>query len=155
MVTAGGIQIYLKFYTFDVHFCLSVAFKRPKVVCFFTLILETKSNLKLILNVPFFYIQVPNTTEFAHSLINCNVVSVTRMCLLVLEKMVQRKKGLILNISSASAVLPTPLMTMYSSTKVKKNPSKLDNRNQFNMIDSKKKADKWLLSHRLESIEFL
>ena len=69
--------------------------------------------------------------------------------------MVQRKKGLILNISSASAVLPTPLMTMYSSTKVKKNPSKLDNRNQFNMIDSKKKADKWLLSHRLESIEFL
>ena len=62
--------------------------------------------------------QVPNNKEFAHSLINCNVVSVTRMCLLVLEKMVQRKKGLILNISSASAVLPTPLMTMYSSTKV-------------------------------------
>lgn len=32
--------------------------------------------------------------------------------------MVERKKGLILNVSSASAVLPTPLMTMYSSTKV-------------------------------------
>lgn len=40
------------------------------------------------------------------------------MCILVLGQMVERKKGLILNISSASAVLPTPLMTMYSSTKV-------------------------------------
>lgn len=40
------------------------------------------------------------------------------MCILVLGQMVERKKGLILNVSSASAVLPTPLMTMYSSTKV-------------------------------------
>lgn len=69
--------------------------------------------------------QVPNNKEFAHSLINCNVVSVTRMCLLVLEKMVQRKKGVILNISSASAVLPTPFMTMYSSTKVRNIPNSM------------------------------
>ena len=39
------------------------------------------------------------------------------MSLLVLGQMVERRKGLILNISSASAFLPTPLMTMYSSTK--------------------------------------
>ena len=63
--------------------------------------------------------QVPNAAEFSQQLINCNVVSVTQMCLLVLSQMVARKKGLILNVSSASAVLPTPLMTMYSSTKVK------------------------------------
>jgi len=75
------------------------------------------NNVGMSYSYPEYLAQVPNVTEFSHSLINCNVVSVTRMCLLVLDKMVERKKGLILNISSASAVLPTPLMTMYSSTK--------------------------------------
>ena len=72
-----------------------------------------------VLYISGFVNQVPNATEFSQCLINCNVVSVTRMCIIVLPQMVERKKGLILNISSASAVLPTPLMTMYSSTKVK------------------------------------
>jgi 17beta-estradiol 17-dehydrogenase / very-long-chain 3-oxoacyl-CoA reductase len=75
------------------------------------------NNVGMSYSYPEYLAQVPNVTEFSHSLINCNVVSVTRMCLLVLAQMVERKKGLILNISSASAVLPTPLMTMYSSTK--------------------------------------
>jgi len=75
------------------------------------------NNVGMSYTYPEYLAQIPNATEFSQQLINCNVVSVTQMCLLVLPKMVERKKGLILNVSSASAVLPTPLMTMYSSTK--------------------------------------
>lgn len=75
------------------------------------------NNVGMSYQYPEYLSQIPNATQFSQSLINCNVLSVTRMSLLVLNQMVERKKGLILNISSASAVLPTPLMTMYSSTK--------------------------------------
>jgi len=75
------------------------------------------NNVGMSYSYPEYLAEVPNASEFSQQLINCNVVSVTQMCLLVLSQMVARKKGLILNVSSASAVLPTPLMTMYSSTK--------------------------------------
>ena len=51
-------------------------------------------------------------------LVAMNVVSVSRMSLLVLEGMKQRRRGLIVNISSLSAVAPTPLLTLYAATKV-------------------------------------
>lgn len=65
-----------------------------------------------------FHIQIPDASAFSQRLINCNVVSVTRMCIMVLGQMVERKKGFILNVASCSAVVPTPLMSLYSSTKV-------------------------------------
>ncbi|XP_056380907.1 17-beta-hydroxysteroid dehydrogenase type 3 [Hyla sarda] len=52
------------------------------------------------------------------NLINCNVVSVVKMTRLVLKQMEQRRKGLILNISSAFGSFPCPLYTMYSASKV-------------------------------------
>jgi len=47
----------------------------------------------------------------------------TAMCYLqmtriVLPQMLERKKGAIINISSASGVIPVPLLTVYSGTKV-------------------------------------
>ena len=50
-------------------------------------------------------------------MINCNIVSLTRMTAIVLPGMVKRKGGVIINNASASGRIPTPLLTTYSATK--------------------------------------
>lgn len=67
---------------------------------------------------PEFLNYLPDASGMCVRLMHCNILSVTGMTLLVLPKMAENRRGLILNVSSFSAVLPTPLLTMYSSTKV-------------------------------------
>ena len=55
-----------------------------------------------------------------HDMVVCNTISVVRMTHIVLPQMIRRGRGIILNISSLSSVTPTPLMTVYGATKVKK-----------------------------------
>ena len=52
-----------------------------------------------------------------NDMINCNIVSLTRMTAIVLPGMVKRKGGVIINNASASGRIPTPLLTTYSATK--------------------------------------
>lgn len=47
-----------------------------------------------------------------------NITSMNRMTLIVLPGMQERRRGLIINISSLSAVAPTPLLTLYAASKV-------------------------------------
>ncbi|XP_043569454.1 testosterone 17-beta-dehydrogenase 3 isoform X2 [Chiloscyllium plagiosum] len=70
--------------------------------------------------------QKPNPCRFLETydidktlddIINVNVISVVKMTQLVLPKMKERQKGLILNISSGVANAPCPLYGLYSSTK--------------------------------------
>lgn len=51
-------------------------------------------------------------------IINCNIMSMARMCHIVLPQMVRRKSGVIINIGSIASTLPTPLLTIYGATKV-------------------------------------
>ena len=48
--------------------------------------------------------------KFVNDIINCNIVSVTKMTAIVLPGMVKRKGGVIANISSASGRIPTPVL---------------------------------------------
>jgi 17beta-estradiol 17-dehydrogenase / very-long-chain 3-oxoacyl-CoA reductase len=59
------------------------------------------------------------TDELIDSLINLNVHSTTWMTRIVMSGMVERKKGAVVNISSAAGVLSTgdPLYAVYSATK--------------------------------------
>nr|BCD57310.1 17-beta-hydroxysteroid dehydrogenase type 3 [Anguilla japonica] len=52
------------------------------------------------------------------SVINCNVKGLTKMCRIVLPRMEERGKGLILNMSSGVAGVPCPLYTMYGASKL-------------------------------------
>lgn len=45
-------------------------------------------------------------------------MSVTKMCEIVMPGMVNRRSGVVINISSASALLPSPMLTVYAATKV-------------------------------------
>uniref|UniRef100_A0A1A9VBK6 Uncharacterized protein n=1 Tax=Glossina austeni TaxID=7395 RepID=A0A1A9VBK6_GLOAU len=50
-------------------------------------------------------------------IVAANVHSVTHMSALILPQMIERKKGVIINVSSTAAVMPQPLLSIYSATK--------------------------------------
>ena len=57
------------------------------------------------------------TSTYVDNLINLNIVSLNAMTRIVLPQMVERKKGAVINISSFSAAIPTPLLSVYSASK--------------------------------------
>lgn len=56
--------------------------------------------------------------KFLRDIISANVHSVIQMTAIILPQMVERKKGVVINIASAASILPSPLLTVYSATKV-------------------------------------
>lgn len=56
--------------------------------------------------------------NFVDSMINVNIVSCTKMIQMVISKMEEQKRGIIINLSSLSAVYPTPLLSLYGATKI-------------------------------------
>ncbi|XP_009071644.1 PREDICTED: testosterone 17-beta-dehydrogenase 3, partial [Acanthisitta chloris] len=58
-----------------------------------------------------------NGLDIDEDLVNCNIISVTKMTKIVLKQMEERQKGLILNLSSGLGTFPCPLYTMYSASK--------------------------------------
>lgn len=53
-----------------------------------------------------------------HDIINCNIMSMARMCHMVLPQMMKRRNGVIVNIGSLSSAMPTPFFSIYGATKV-------------------------------------
>lgn len=66
---------------------------------------------------PEFFLALPDQDKFINQVVTCNIFSVTRMCTLFLPGMVERRKGAIINISSLSAVIPAPMLTVYAASK--------------------------------------
>ncbi|NXL95388.1 DHB3 dehydrogenase, partial [Alectura lathami] len=58
-----------------------------------------------------------NAPDIDENLINCNIISVTKMTQIILKQMERRQKGLILNLSSGLGTFPCPLYTIYSASK--------------------------------------
>lgn len=75
------------------------------------------NNVGMSYEYPEYFLEIPDLDNAIKKLINVNILSVCKMTRLVLPGMVERSKGTILNISSASGMRPTPLLTIYSATK--------------------------------------
>ncbi|KAG8438375.1 hypothetical protein GDO86_008889 [Hymenochirus boettgeri] len=75
------------------------------------------NNVGISYEYPEFFLEIPDLDNTLDKLININIVSVCKMTHLILPGMLKRSKGFILNISSASALYPVPLLTVYSATK--------------------------------------
>lgn len=66
---------------------------------------------------PQYFLDLKNKDEIYKNIIQCNVISVTNMCKIVMPGMLERKKGVVINISSTAALIPSPLLTVYAATK--------------------------------------
>lgn len=68
--------------------------------------------------LPCYFLDVPDVKKAVTDIVFCNVLSVSMMTAVVLPQMVERKKGVIINLSSEAGTFPHPMLTMYSATKV-------------------------------------
>lgn len=72
---------------------------------------------------PEYFLNFKEDDPTFRNLIRCNVVSIVNMCRIVMPGMVKKRRGVIMNIGSLSSPCPSPLLTVYGSTKVH-NPSR-------------------------------
>uniref|UniRef100_A0A8C5MJH9 3-ketoacyl-CoA reductase n=1 Tax=Leptobrachium leishanense TaxID=445787 RepID=A0A8C5MJH9_9ANUR len=63
------------------------------------------------------FLAFPNIDKVIMDTINCNMLSVVEMTRIVLPQMVERKKGLVINLSSEVGNRPYPMSIIYSSSK--------------------------------------
>lgn len=77
----------------------------------------------LVNNVGMFYSYPDYFTSLSEDMlwdmININIASANMMTHIVLPGMVEKKKGAIVNVSSASCCQPTPMLTIYGASKVR------------------------------------
>jgi len=76
------------------------------------------NNVGMAYPYPEFFLDMPNGDKLCQDMINCNVVSVTMMMRVCMPQMVERGRGVVVNMASLAAVAPTPLMCVYGATKV-------------------------------------
>lgn len=75
------------------------------------------NNVGISYQYPEYFGDLAGGREFVKNMINCNILSVTLMTHIVLPGMVQRKKGVVVNVGSISGILDSPFLTLYGSTK--------------------------------------
>jgi len=76
------------------------------------------NNVGISYSYPEYFTQIPDSQKLIESIINCNIISMTRIIELVLPKMEAKRRGVIINLSSYSASYPMPLLSLYASSKI-------------------------------------
>jgi len=74
------------------------------------------NNVGMSYEHPMLFNNLPSH-NFMDKMLDVNVTSAVNMCRVVIPHFIGKKKGVVLNISSASACRPTPLLALYSAAK--------------------------------------
>jgi 17beta-estradiol 17-dehydrogenase / very-long-chain 3-oxoacyl-CoA reductase len=75
------------------------------------------NNVGMAFPAPDYFHLIPNREKVIEDIVKCNVMTTPMMCSIVLPQMVKRKRGIIINVSSAAVLFPTPQLTVYSASK--------------------------------------
>lgn len=75
------------------------------------------NNVGLSYPHPDRFLDVKSKEKIYPAIINCNIYAATKMCMIVMPQMVERKTGLVINLSSTAAEIPSPMLSVYSASK--------------------------------------
>lgn len=75
------------------------------------------NNVGMSYEYPEFYDKVEDGTKFVTNMLRCNVDSVAYLTHMILPDMLQKRRGLIVNVASISGRRAVPLLSLYSGTK--------------------------------------
>ncbi|BET03312.1 vacuolar protein sorting 13 homolog B [Nesidiocoris tenuis] len=67
---------------------------------------------------PDYFVELEKHHSYVYQdILNCNISSVVQMTRILLPGMIERKRGLVVNVSSGFSAIPAPLLVMYGATK--------------------------------------
>lgn len=80
------------------------------------------NNVGVSYPYPDYFLELKGKEKIYYDIVQCNIVSVLAMCQIVMPGMVEKKKGVVINISSATALFPSPMLSVYGASKVRNVP---------------------------------
>ncbi|XP_050444394.1 very-long-chain 3-oxoacyl-CoA reductase-B-like [Adelges cooleyi] len=75
------------------------------------------NNVGLSYPHPEYFLNIETSDPMFDNIVKCNITSTLNMCRIVMPGMAERRRGVVINISSTVAQIPCPLLTVYGATK--------------------------------------